>query len=236
MNFEKQSTSLILAYLILLFHFEKIQAKHVFPGFTVSSSVDDMEVAAAQPRPVVINSVMDPQVLPLVADSSELGDIEVSASSEVVQKILRHPRAFSYNEKDQVQEATIQEINPDQETSALDYFKYLKKVEAANSQEGGGKLDSSEALSEEKESDEDYLIHKKIKNDSGADQDNLKTDESRDDNSHEAYEVQEKKEKGGSDGDSHQGDNHGRHGGKEGDSKQEASGDGGEVEYMPNVT
>lgn len=232
MNFENQTTSLALVYLILLC---QIQAKHVFPGFTVFSSVDDMEVAAAQPRPVVIPSMIEPRVLPLVADSSELGDTEVSASSEVMQKTLRHPSAFSYN--DQVQEATIQEINPSETSLVTDYFKYLKNVEEANSQEGGGKVDSSEAISDEKESGEDDLIHSKIKNDS-EEEDNLKTVESRNDNSHEAYEVNEKKEHGK--GGSHGGHEHDSNGGdsdsgKEGDSKPEASdkhsGDGGEFSY-----
>lgn len=202
MIFYKPLTSLLLVYLISVI---TVQAKNVFPGFAVSSSIDDMEVAAAEPRPIIVESVHDAQVLPLVANKSVLDENPASASSEVVAKTLQHPFAFSFNDKDQELEATVHEIIPDQSPSAVDYYKHVKKIEDDNNDEGGAKVNENE--SQENEAEEDGVANSKIKIDSVEDHGSLTSAENREDGDHESYEVHESKVHG------KEGGNHGHGGG-----------------------
>lgn len=188
MIFNKQATSLILVYLIAVI---TVQAKNIFPGFAESSSVDDMEVAAAEPRPIIVESVHDAQVLPLVANTSVMDDNPASASNEVVAKTLQHPFAFSFNDKDQELEATVHEIISDQNPAAVDYYKHVKKIEDDNNDEGGAKVNGNE--SQENESEEDGVTNSKIKIDSEEDHGSITSAESTEDGDHESYNVHESK-------------------------------------------
>lgn len=66
-------------------------------GNVLTRVINDMEVAAAEPRPVFIEIPKHPviQSLPLVY---EVGT-PLSDASEKVEKVLRTPLAFSYNKK-----------------------------------------------------------------------------------------------------------------------------------------
>lgn len=100
---------LILTPLIFSILIGKINAKNVFTG-SFSPSVQDMEFAAAEPRPVIAE-YESPKLLPLVTNVSELQQKLVSANSEKHEITLQVPRGFSFNEEDQLHEASVQEIS-----------------------------------------------------------------------------------------------------------------------------
>ncbi|XP_056637723.1 knob-associated histidine-rich protein-like [Diorhabda sublineata] len=146
---------LILLFCLLIYTESRYVTKNsdLFPGFVFRSSLDDLEVAAAEPRPVIIENT--PEVLPLIADQNAFSDSPVSLASEKVEKILQRPIAFSYQNNDQspvasnipeeeVKKADVKEI--DQKPAAVDYYKQIQTIESPKSDglEGNGQDSQSD--------------------------------------------------------------------------------------------
>ncbi|KAG5892035.1 hypothetical protein JTB14_029665 [Gonioctena quinquepunctata] len=138
-----RKTSFKLVTITILVFLEGSESRFVFPGFSVKSSLEDLDVAAAEPRPVFVEVVKHPEVLQLTAEEGALGETTVSDASEKVEKILQRPVAFSYKKSVPARKRHVTEL--DQESDAVDYYKHLKKIE----QETDGGDTNNEAQTEE---------------------------------------------------------------------------------------
>ncbi|XP_018560830.1 filaggrin-like [Anoplophora glabripennis] len=140
----------------------------------VPDQVADLSGAAAEPRPVYVELVKQPLSLPLVADAaaatatvSAASDAPVNSASEKVEKVLRTPMAFSMN-TDQthaasdLKEKLQSQHTPDQQPEAIDYYKYLARLQDESKDSGAAvKKDNAELKKEESASEKKEVTEEK---------------------------------------------------------------------------
>lgn len=192
------NSNVVMIFILFCILCSSIELKYAVAGLFVSSSDQDMEFAAAEPRPVRVDFEESPQVLPLVANVSGLQQGSVSDSNgnddnrESDDQTSQIRFGTSHDVGDQIHDATIQEILPGQRKRPGNYYKYMDHEEK-NYHHDDVKIGDYDAFSEDEPRQD--IVRSGTRN--LRDEDESSKEESR---RHEEYDVNESKESKGQTG------------------------------------
>lgn len=161
--YSRKSSVMLVSIILPLIHVVQGRSvKSIFDGVQ-RNSLEDLEVSAAEPRPIFMDVVKHPEASPLVNDDIHFSDSPYSAS-EKIEKILRRPYSFSYLNKDQATSPTKHrtQINThfgeDQKPSAINYYKYVEDVEKEEKEKANSKDLEEDEIDEQQEDGENAAV------------------------------------------------------------------------------